>query len=447
MRKHTAMTSLRRSSALFQAAVLVTAAFVPAVMLNGSASGAQLGDRFIDMSATQTSEGSGRDTTDNDGAGPDAASFGDDVTYTVSFELTTAHGDLEGIVVDFCDASPIVGDACVAPTGFNTNFATLGSTLAADDDLNANWAVDTTNSTANTVILTDAITTGDTLGAATVVEFDLGTAAAADGFTNPSAAGAFYARIVTFTDDTVAAAYDSATVNVNNPGASTDEGGIALSVANELTITARVQEVLEFCIGTDTVSTGLTNTAADDCTDVGGTDLTLDVVGGSIATTSTIDTPNDGIALIRTNALNGASVYYKAEQDTASGKLKQTGATCSGTSLADACFNSVGTTRTPITAGVENFGMALKDLNTTSGGATTALSCDGDYEGNGTDCTGAVAGNNYAWDDSGAFDTIATSSGPIDDEKVSIEFAATASPTTPTGLYTVTANFVATSTF
>jgi hypothetical protein len=89
--------------------------------------------------------------------------------------------------------------------------------------------------------------------------------------------------------------------------------------------------------------------------------------------------------------------------------------------------------------------MTLRDLNTTSGGATTSLSCNAQYDGDGSCGTGAVTG--YAWDDTGSFDTIASASGPVDDEKVSIEFAATASPTTPTGLYTVTANFVATSTF
>ena len=50
-------------------------------------------NRFIDMSATQASEGSGRDGGDT---------FGQNVTYTVSFDLGTAHTNLEGIVVQFC---------------------------------------------------------------------------------------------------------------------------------------------------------------------------------------------------------------------------------------------------------------------------------------------------------------------------------------------------------
>jgi hypothetical protein len=427
MTKNNVMRPLARANAFVTAAVIASAALLPAMLLNGSASGAQLNNRFIDMSASQTSEGSGRD-------GGDA--FGQDVTYSVNFDLGTAHGNLEGVVIDFCSNTPIIGDPCTAPTGFDVNEGTLAiANLVGATSLTIDAATD-----ANTLILTNA--TGDNLASAATVSFDMGSTGAADGVTNPSTTGTFYARILTYTDSAVAAAYDPET-----PGANVDDGGIALAVANELTVTARVQEVLEFCIGTDTASTGLGNVAGDDCTDVAGTDLSLGVVdSNSVATTSNIDVPNDGVAMIRTNALNGAAVYYKAEQDNASGQLKISGSTCSGVSLADPCFNSAGdTVQTAIVAGTEMFGMTLRDRNNTSGGATNALTCDSIYDGDGSCGTGAVTG--YAWLDTGAFDTIASSTGPIDDEKVSIEFAATASPTTPTGLYTVTANFVATSTF
>jgi hypothetical protein len=152
--------------------------------------------------------------------------------------------------------------------------------------------------------------------------------------------------------------------------------------------------------------------------------------------------------MVRTNAINGVVMYYKAEQDTTSGKLKIAGETCVGTNLDDPCFNSRGSTRAVIASGTENFGVALKERVTTTGGATNVVTCAADYRGDNTaGCTGAVAGDNYAWVDTGAFSSIASSTGPVDDELMALEFAATASPTTPTGLYTVTANFVATSTF
>ena len=56
MIKNNVMRTLARTNAFVTAAILVAAALLPAVMLSGSASGAQLIDRFIDMSASQTSE-------------------------------------------------------------------------------------------------------------------------------------------------------------------------------------------------------------------------------------------------------------------------------------------------------------------------------------------------------------------------------------------------------
>lgn len=453
MTKTNVLQMLSKANAVVIAAILAASVAMP-FMLVERAQGAPLQNRLIDMSGNLTSEGSGRDGSD---------AFGQDVTYRVSFDLNSAHANIEGIVIDFCSNSPIVGEACTAPTGFDTNDATLAFTEVTTV-LNANWAIDTASSDANTLVIEDATTTGDNLTATTPITFDLGTAAASDGFTNPTTTGTFYARILTYTDDTVASAYASAT-----PGAYTDDGGIALAVANHLTITARVQEVLEFCIGTDddSITAGLdggpgARGAADDCSVVAGTDIDLGVVDASnIQRTSDADigtSGNDGVAMIRTNAIDGATVYYKAEQETGlsnggAGTLRLAGVDDCGTiaGVNNGCFNSAGgdvtnPTQAAITAGTELFGMTLTNQDESAGGATTdALSCDGNYDGDGS-CAGGVA-TGYAWDPTGVFDTIASSTGPIDDEMVNIEFAATASPTTPTGLYTVTANFVATSQF
>ncbi len=453
MRNFTTAFSYKRASAIAQAAVLALAAFAPVLLVtNGASAAGQLTTRYIDMSANQTSEGSGRD-------GGDA--FGQDVTYRVSFNVDTS-ATVEGIVIEFCDSAtgPIIGDACTAPTGLKLDItgASTGDTTAlafteVSTLLNANWAIDTTNSTDNLLVISDATTTGDSLIKGNTITFDLGTSAAADGIVNPTSAGTFYARILTYTNDVTAAAYASAT-----PGTHVDDGGIALSVANHLTVTARVREVLEFCIGTETDSTYATRDSTDDCTKIIGTALDLGVVEAStIQRTSDIDIANDGVAMIRTNAQNGAAVYYKAEQESGltnggDGTLRIAGVDdCTTIANVDnVCFNSAGgdvtnPTQSAITANTELFGMTLTNLDTTMGGATANLSCDPNYDGDGLCGSGTATG--YAWDPTGVFDTIATSSGPTDDEAVNIEFAATASPTTPTGLYTVTANFVATPTF
>jgi hypothetical protein len=421
MKKNLVLLSLKRTSFITQAFVIAAAALLPAMLLSGHSSAAQLTSRYVDLSSVQSSggnstEGSGRD-------GGDA--FGQDVTYTVGFTVATT-GNIGGLVVDFCSDSPITGTTCTAPTGFNTNFATLG---IANRTGVTDWAVDTTNSTASKVVLTR---TAASVSSATAVEFDLGTTAAADGITNPTTNGSFYARIVTYAATATAQAYTSTV-----PGTYVDDGGIAMSIANELTITARVQEVLQFCVGSTDAN------SASDCTDISGTAINLGVVESSTVASSA-DTA--GKAMIRTNANSGAVIYYKAEQNTTSGKLKVAGAACSGVTLTDQCFNSTGTTQNTITAGTEEFGMTLTNVDTSNGGATTNLACDAEYNGDGT-CNGAGTYTDYAWDDSGSFDTIATSSSVLDDEMITMKFAATASPTTPTGLYTVTANFVATSTF
>jgi hypothetical protein len=435
MNKHNALMTFKKSSAILQAAILASAAILPAVLLSGSASAGTIVNRYVDMSATQTSGGSGASS---------GTAAGQGVTYSVGFDVP-ATGNVGAVAVEFCNDSPILLDTCTAPTGFDVSGATVANQVGV-----SGFTVDGLTA-ANLFVISDATADSVTsaIGGAADLSFDI------VGLDNPSVIGTFYARITTYSAQANLPSVSWLSTATGNTGIGTilDDGSVALSVASELTITARVQEVLEFCVGTELGST-LAGASGDRCsTNVGGTNLSLGVVDSNdTATTSNIAAPNDGVAMIRTNAINGAVVYYKAEQNTSSGKLKIAGATCSGSDFDDACFNSVGATRTAIVDGTENFGLALKERLTTSGGNTNDLVCDADYAGDGnttigTSCTGGVAGQNYAWLDTGAFDTLASSAGPLDDELVALEFAATASPTTPTGLYTVTANFVATAQF
>jgi hypothetical protein len=407
-----------------QALVIATASLLPAMLLTGQASGAQLTARYVDLSSVQSSggnntEGSGRD-------GGDAA--GQDVTYTVGFTTSTLN-DTEAVVIDFCSDSPITATTCTAPTGFDVNEGTLAlanQTGTGANTFSINAATDT-----NTLVLQR---TALNISASTAVEFDLGTTAAGNGITNPTVNGTFYARILTYDTLATATAYTSAV-----PGAYIDDGGVAMAIANELTISARVQEVLQFCVGSTYTGTSV---PADDCTDISGTAINLGILESTVTTATVAGT--DGKAMIRTNANSGAVMYYKAEQNTSSGKLKVAGATCSGSVFTDQCINSVGTTQAAISAGTENFGMALTSLTTANGTVATTLTCDTQYLSPST-CTAAPTA--YAWDDSGSFDTIASSTSVLDDVMVNLRFAGTASATTPTGLYSVTANFVATATF
>ena len=66
---------------------------------------------------------------------------------------------------------------------------------------------------------------------------------------------------------------------------------------------------------------------------------------------------------------------------------------------------------------------------------------DGQYDGNGGNTYGASQG--YAWDESGNFDVLASSSNVVDDESLIIKMAGSISSVTPAGTYSVSADFVA----
>ena len=258
------------------------------------------------------------------------------------------------------------------------------------------------------------------------------------------------------------------------------EGVFAQSTSQTLTVNARVQERLDFCVGSTAANDATTSVGAA-CSNVTGTSVNLGNVEGSnvnvspVATTNGGDaTPTNGVAMVRTNAVNGVVVDYKAILDTSSGSLKVPGAQCTngvttphaisdiGT---DQCFN---TSSSPgaFSAGVEMFGMTIAGINC---GSTSAYTCsfaggtynlvrDGDYDGNGAntfvtdiDQVAGTTNGSYAWDSTGTADRIASSTAStvkvVDDEAMVLKFAATAGITTPTGSYTVQADFIATTTF
>jgi hypothetical protein len=464
MMKSNTTFSLSRMTAIVQALVLVSAMLLPVLLMQGRTSAATIQNRYIDMSSVLSSGGNSTNGSGRDGG--DTA--GQNVTYTVGFDMP-ATGNVGAIVVEFCNdtaGGPIVLQTCTAPTGLNVNTGTAianqngisGFTKIASVVPAANrFGIENGTPQSITSNTTDTTTVDGRTYPASDVKFDI------TGITNPTVLGTFYARIIVYDDnaDLPSTSWVSTSTNTTNGiGTRVHDGGTALSVANHLTVTARVQEVLQFCIGTETDSAASLSTrdTTDDCTDISGTDLDLGVVdSNSIQRTSDGDINNDGLAMVRTNGIDGVAVFYKAEQETGlsnggAGALRIAGVDDCGTISAvnNACFNSAGgnvtnPSQSAITAGTELFGMTLTNLDTTTGGATTALSCNSNYDGDGSCGSGAASG--YAWDPTEAFDTIATATGPIDDEMVNIEFAATASPTTPTGLYTVTANFVATAQF
>lgn len=346
-----------------------------------------------------------------------------DVEFAFSYTLANTTSTKAGIRYQFCTtplgtctatSMTLTGNVHDSQSGWPTNGTAF--TVQSGD---LGDCLETTNSTKEICYDRDeTVATGITGGAVTHT---------ISGVNSHSSTQTVYIRISVYSDDD----YGS--------GDLLDEGVVAVAFVNQLTITGRVQENLVFCVGTD--DAGSTN----DCADISGTSVDIGVIDSATVNISPVASGGggnnkNGLAMLRTNAQSGATISYYAEQNTSSGKFKVAGATCSGVSTTDQCFNSTGTTQNPIVAGTEEFGLTVSSVDVTNG-TTTNITRNTDYDGDGT------AGGGWAWDDTGTVDQIASSATVVDDEMLVLRFAATAQTTTPTGSYTVTSTYIATPTF
>jgi len=443
--------SARRAMTLLQALVLVGATLVPFIVAQ-PASAAQLTNRFATV----------------DTATPNAST-----SITFGFRLPSSTA-IQSIEIDFCDA-PL-------GTCASTNTPTLPASASPTVTINANW----TNATvfAGGSYLLGNVASGGTNNrmrltrtqvAAETQSGVLDRTIQITGLTNKNSVNkSYYPRILLFSDT----AYTTLV----------HDGAVAQSTNTTLTVNARVQEVLVFCIGTTPTDSGTTqirNTAnsADvtTCSAADGTSVDLGSVDSSHINITPVGSTQQGdsklaYAMVQTNAQNGVVIGYRAIQDTSSGKLKVVGATCSGVTTTDQCFNSQGATSAVFASGTENFGMTIAGVNCTNAGTNYGVTCNSTTTGNhnlcpktnyqysgsytcGTALTyDTVSGyqltstSRYAWVDTGSSITnIAGSDAAtlkvVANEALMLKFAATAQITTPTGLYQAQADFVATPTF
>lgn len=392
------VTLHRRVLTLASISAMLLAALAPA-LLGQRVNAAQLTSRKVTLSTSKVST---------------AATH----TFAFTIPVTSSLGSIQFL---YC-TTPL--GTCTAPTGLSASAATLGATTPGTFTLGP--------TTANSVRITRTAASVTGPFAASVV---------LNNVTNPSTANeTFYPRITTYSD----AAYTTIV----------DEGVVAGSTAQQLTVNARVQENLEFCVGTTTVNDSTTSVAAD-CNTVAGSTVDMGVIDSSTTSITPVSTNggsnSNGVAMVRSNAANGTVIGYFPELNAASGRLKIAGATCvDNTVTTDQCFNST-PTRAVFAANSERFGMTALPVNIGSTGAyTTAnLARDAAYAGDGTN---VGAGGGFAWDDDATTAvTIASSAAAaikvLDDEALVLKFAALAAATTPTGAYSVVSNYIATSTY
>lgn len=374
--------SVRRAIYGFAALALAVAALVPG--LSGRASAAQVTTRSIKMSSSTA---------------------GAAASYQVVFTPGTS-GTVGGIVVDFCDNTPIIGDtSCTVPTGFTV---TGTPAVTVNGGMGSGWTFSSANS-GQVLFLSNS--TPQSLSTGTPVDFTI------TSVTNPNTANhSFYARVLTFnTSANMSSQYTvSTTTRASSFANMVDYGGIALSTATPINITARVMESLAFCV--------YKTTCGDDPS------MTLGHGGNTILDNTAIDTGTAKFS-VSTNAQTGADIRWKGDT------LK------SGSNSIAAAGAGTSTTPVTFTTGAGNtaaFGAAVP--SGTLGTSTTASTY---YDGNGT-----TTFNLFAANVTGTYgDIIAQISGPVNSSVTSVVFGAVASNTTPAGIYTATEQLIATGKF
>lgn len=314
------------------------------------------------------------------------------VTYHVRFDIPTpvTNTTLGSIAVDFCDNSPIIGDTtCSAIAGFDigtptvsgqsngSNTDPLDSSVTGDCDISG---LTTASALTTHTLSLVAPTTAATVSAGQTCFFDITTVS------NPSTANhTFYARIYTYVDidddgngcttaDDVSTCY-----TVADPRTFTDAGGIALSTAAQITVTAKVQERLTFCVYTFPVIAGVdtpANTTTDNtCSGKSGTDVFLGDENGVLSSTGPY-VDKTAYFSITTNAAFNAVVRLKGGTLTNGGGQTVT---------------AVGATPTASVTNTEQFGLCLYHYDTQ--GATLTVSDGTAAAPNNVDYTGTNGGN------------------------------------------------------
>jgi len=372
------------------------------------------------------------------------------VTYSFTFTIPTT-GQVQGLKFIACTTAvgTYAGGSCTQPTGIS--FSSVAWLSQSGWQGATNFAADLTgandcSAAANVICANRTDATSQTATSRTI---------ALNTITNPSTANSsFYVGITTYTTSTWTG------------GSIVDFGATAAAVVQTLTTYAAVAEVLQFCVGSTTVDDADTTLISNDCAGVSGTSVNL----GTLDTSQINITPwttdggdsNNAVAMLRTNASNGAVVNYRAIQAVTGtnhlGSLRITGGSCNaGNVLTDPCIDSQGGTQGTFTAGTEKFGMTIAAVNClgtssytcTFAGSTYNLVPQTNYIGNTLTAYGTT--NGFAWDESGSAVPIASSAAStvkqVDDEALVIKFAATPSITTPFGPYSVQTDFIAVPTY
>lgn len=303
-------------------------------------------------------------------------------TWTFTFSTTEATA-LNGITFQVCDAA---SSTCNTPGSWSNSGATFTS-LTYNGSAQTGWALDNAagflrikNNSSAAAVSNPVVATFSSV-------------------TNPNTTNAtFFVRMLTYSGD------DFST--------QVDNGVVAASTSQAISVTASVDETLTFCTGTS----GITNSS---CASATGSTVGLGALSPSATASAT------SLFGVGTNASSGYTV-------TVNGSTLTCGS-CAGTPTISALAS-----QTASTIGVEQFGINLKDNATPDVGA--------EVDGAGT----ATATANYGTADQFRFvttDSVASKNSSDNFRRFTVSYIANIGAATESGAYSTTLQYIATATF
>lgn len=209
------------------------------------------------------------------------ARTGATTSYKLSLDLSGSE-TLGSIELQLCANSPLDGDPCVAPAGFDISAATLSSQTGE-----TGFSIRSASTTANSIVLTrfPAVTTS------TNISYEFGNV------TNPSSSGTFYARAATFSSQDATGAYN-------------EFGGMALTTSTMVQISTYVPPYLLFCLGVTITGFDCANASGDyvnfgNLSDTSTKSATTQMLTATNAGNGFDITVNGTTMMSGTNAING----------------------------------------------------------------------------------------------------------------------------------------------
>jgi hypothetical protein len=445
----------KRLSALIAAVVLLMGICIP-VLTPKDVKAAQLQKRSLTIS----SSANGTITTNISGVAAAAGSGGNGQKTSQDLAWLDTGSSIGSILIQYCD-DPIPQDACLTGgtmagsniAGFNAaNVVSIISQVGWD---NADWAIDTTTNLTtggsggahdcqntvgpaagrqNCIAVKRSSAETETTNLATQLRHLKFGGLAGDYITNPTADNrAFYARITTYSDT----AY--------TPANQVDYGTVVGSTAQQIDITSKVKEVLNFSVSPiATQAPGSTCTALTDNAGPtpapGALNPPLGDTNGVLSFTQAYDAHS--YFRLSANTVNGVAVYYSGDT------LKN------GTNQ----INPAGLTAVSSGVNTSQFGLGLDSSDTQGGNGyslsllapiTAAQSPNGtDYSsGNGTIVNGGSAKFGFNTGSVTTPEIIAKSTQPVGCETGSVRYIGNISTATPAGIYTTTITYIATGTY